>query len=156
MTAEGLHLYVDGSPGPEKGEGWTGWGMVLMRGEKIIFEACGRTAERISNNGAEIEALNQGLAYLLQNDFPTLVTLWTDSKYAAESVSCLERKLGQAELKNRARLEFCYDLLHAFGARSRCVIRLLKGHLGCAGNERADKLSKLASGKGEAWFRSFD
>lgn len=153
-------LFVDGSPGPKKGPGWAGWGAALMAGHTPIYEACGVATARLTTNAIELEAMIQGLAYLLRMNWPMVVPLWTDSQYVANSVADLPR-IAQREFRdarglpliNHDRLRIIYDLLYNMEAINYCVIRRLKGHVGITGNERADELSKLAAYKGETWYR---
>ena len=153
-------LYVDGSPGPKTGEGWAGWGIALVAGAYPLYEGCGVTAERVTTNAIELEALIQGLAFLLRAQIPSVITVWTDSRYVAEQVSRLPVLYAANfadekgfEVQNADRLQFLYELLYEFGASRMCIIRHVKGHDGIFGNELADKLSKLAAYKGEVFYR---
>ena len=153
-------LYVDGSPGPKKGQGWAGWGIALVANEYPLYEGCGVAAERITTNAIELEALIQGIALVLRMQLPSVVTIWTDSRYVAEQVAALPRlkmmnfaDQDGYEVMNADRLLFLYDLLFEFGASRMCVIRHVKGHAGVFGNELADRLSKLAAYKGEVFYK---
>lgn len=153
-------LYVDGSPGPKKTEGWSGWGAALMAGETPIYEACGVTAERVSTDAIELEALIQGITYLMRLHLPSVVTIYTDSQYVGETVAKLPL-LGHRgfttekgkPIKNEQRIRLLHDLLYSMEMSQRCIIRWVKGHSGVAGNEVADKLSKQAAYHGEVFYR---
>lgn len=153
-------LFVDGSPGPKKGPGWAGWGVVLMATNVPIYEACGVASERLTTNAIELEAMIQGLAYLLRISMPGSVPVWTDSQYVAETMARLpmlgrdgfETPTGKP-IQNQARIMLLYDLLYNMDLADSCIIRKTKGHEGIAGNEKADELSKLAAYKGEIWYR---
>lgn len=154
-------LFVDGSPGPKKGEGWAGWGVALMAGISPIYEACGVAAERLSTDAIELEALIQGLSYLLRQDMPAVVPVWTDNQYVAMTVANLPllgrndfRDPGGNLIKNAERIRMLYDLWFVMGMHERSLIRKVQGHMGVAGNERADLLSKRAAYKGEIWYRN--
>lgn len=164
MTDKGYDLYVDGSPGPKKGPGWAGWGMALMAGDAPLYEACGVAADRLTTNAIELEAMIQGLAYLLRQNWQTVTQVWTDSQYAASCVAALP-KLGASRfqsdggfgppVKNAERLRLLYDLMYNLELAGRVIVRHTKGHAGTAGNERADKLSKLAAYGGEVWTSTY-
>lgn len=153
-------LFVDGSPGPKKESGKSGWGVVLMAGNTPIYESCGFTKERITTNAIELEALIQGLAYLVRQNMPHMVTVWTDSLYTAETVARLPF-LHAADycdekgnpVKNKDRIRLIYDLLHTLEASSHCIIRKTKGHDGHLGNELADVLSKKAAYESECYYK---
>lgn len=154
-------LFVDGSPGPKKGTGWSGWGNVLMAGDIPIYEACGYTKERVTTNAIELEALIQGLAYLLRQDMPCMVTIWTDSMYVAETMARLP-KIGRNDFKdekgkplvNEDRIRLLYDMMYNMELIELCIVRKLKGHDGILGNELADQWSKKAAYEGEAFYRN--
>ncbi len=153
-------LYVDGSPGPKNAAGWSGWGVVLMCGDAVMFEACGYMAERGTSNAAELEALIQGLAYLQRLHFPTVIPMWTDSKYVAETVANLPRIAARsfndekgAPIKNRDRIKLIFELLYDLELINATVIRWVKGHAKTTGNELADKLSKAAAYQGQAYYK---
>jgi len=153
-------LFVDGSPGPKKGEGWAGWGIALMAGISPVYEACGVAADRLSTDAIELEALIQGLSYLLRLDMPAVIPVWSDNRYVVTIMADLPR-LGRDEfldragnpIKNYERIRMLYDLWFTMGMHDRCLIRTVQGHTGVAGNERADLLSKRAAYKGEIWYR---
>lgn len=153
-------LFVDGSPGPKKGQGWAGWGVALMAGDSPVYESCGALEDRITTDAIELEALIQGLSYLLRAHLPAVITVWTDSRYVATAVAQLpllaKRQFTDGkghEVGNAGRLEFLHDLLYEIGLSEFCVIRWTQGHAGTPGNELADKLSKLAAYKGETFHR---
>lgn len=153
-------MFVDGSPGPKKGKGWAGWGFVLMAGDEAVHEACGVTSERLSTNAIELEALIQGLCYLLRQSMPCVTQVWTDSQYVAETMAALPllgRKNFEDErgkkIPNADRIHLLYDLMYNMDMNELSIVRKVKGHTGIAGNEMADKLSKLAAYKGEMWYK---
>lgn len=159
-------LHVDGSPGPKKADGFMGWGLALMAGFTPIYEACGYAKDRGTNHTAELEAITQGLAYLLRLQLPGVVVMWNDNRTAVNTINSLpllkSRGWCNADgkpLKDLERVRFLYELMYDIGAAEKVVVRWLKGHLNkvtspqAAGNDIADRLSKLAAYKGEAWYR---
>lgn len=158
-------LFVDGSPGPKVKPGWSGWGVALMAGESPIYESCGVTFGRVSTNAVELEALIQGLSYLLKLQLPTMVTVWTDSKYVmgcvAKIASLHEAGFVDAKgnpIENQDRIRFLYEILYEMDMLRKAFIRWTKGHqkkdgVLKVGNDLADTLSKLAAYKGEVFYR---
>ena len=153
-------LYVDGSPGPIKESGWSGWGLAMMAGENVIYEACGVTAERITSNAAELEAILHGLSYLSRLQLPSVVPLWTDSQYSADAIAKLPttRRNNYCDEKgkpvaNADRLKLICEMLYEMEMTDLTVIRWVKGHNKTIGNEIADKLSKEAAYKGKAYYQ---
>lgn len=153
-------LYVDGSPGPKKAYGWSGWGVTLMAGEIPVYIACGVTAERVSTDAVELEALIQGITYLMRLRLPCAVVIFTDSQYVGETTAKLPlygrngftTEKGKP-IKNGERVRLLYDLLYPMEMSKKCIIRWVKGHAGVLGNEIADKLSKQAAYKGEVYYK---
>lgn len=166
-------LFVDGSPGPKTGAGWAGWGIALMAGTSPIYEACGVLSERVTTNAIELEALIHGLAYLYSIGLPSVVEVWTDSRYVMQEVAQIlttaQNEFQNANDKpvaNSDRLKFIYELLYPMGMHTRCILRWSKGHMkkddsptGAgyemrkAGNDLADHLSKQAAYKGEIYYK---
>jgi ribonuclease HI len=151
-------LFVDGSPGPKVKPGFSGWGLVLMASATPVFQACGTTVDRCTSQAIELEAVNQGLAYI-HRAFPGYITLWTDSKYTADSLSRLPEYEAAGWLTpkgkpiaNTARLRIMWDYLCGLELLSRVTIRWTKGHDGNIGNDLADYWSKEASSKGTNWY----
>jgi ribonuclease HI len=153
-------LFVDGSPGPKKGPGFSGWGIVLMAGTTPVYEACGVTARRMTTNATELEAMIQGISYLLRLNLPTVIPIWSDSQYVVDTMGTLAL-LGQQEFStakgepiyNAEQIKMLYDLWYRMDMHEHCLIRKVKGHNGVIGNEAADVLSKRAAYKGEIWYQ---
>lgn len=159
-TVEGdYHLYVDGSPGPKKGKGWSGWGMALYIGQSPVHEACGVIVGRGTSNALELEAMLHGLGLLINMRLPTMVMVWTDSRYVADMIpklpamdACAYMSNGEL-VKNHDRLRQLYELYYEMGGKDLCLIRWLKGHDKTEGNERADGLARLAAYEGQQYSK---
>lgn len=154
-------LYVDATGGPIKSEGWSGWGMALVAGGSLAYEACGTTATRVTTNAAELEAVIQGLAYISRLGLPVTVPLWTDSQYVAQSIAMLpllhqrsfQNDKRNADVANKDRLVLIFELLYDMQLVNATVIRHVKGHSNNIGNEAADRLSKEAAYKGHSYYK---
>lgn len=152
-----LDIYTDGSPGPKNGP-WSGWGVAAYIGGTLTRRACGVGKGKETTNAMELEGLIRGVGFAADSAMQS--TIWVDSQYTADSWSKLvlhhhnDWKVKGKTIPNATKLEFLYDLLHEFGYASLVNVRWLRGHQGVAGNEEADRLSKLAAYKGEQWDES--
>ena len=131
-----------------------------MDGDTTIYEACGTAAYRMTVNQIELEAVTQGLAFLMRYDPPNLTQVWTDSQYTSSTIGNLltlkEQMFLTADgwpIANAEQIKLLYDFLFEMDMHSKVIIRKTKGHKGILGNERADQLSKRAAYKGESWAR---
>ena len=156
-------IFVDGSPGPKVKPGFSGWGLVLMADNTVVYQACGTTAERCTSQAIELEAVIQGLAYI-HRSFSGQIELWSDSSYTVSSVSRLSEYESSGwvnhkgkPIANAERLQLLWEYLFPLGLTRRVTLRWIKGHTGeSVGNELADELSKEASGKGLNWYGGAD
>lgn len=140
-----VELFTDGACSGNPGPG--GWGAILRcRGkEKELSGGDGNT----TNNKMELTAVIEGLKAL---KFPCTVTLYTDSKYVADSLSLgwaeawkargWKKKDGKPAL-NSDLWEELLDLYHTHKVK----IVWLKGHAGHPENERCDALAVAQSKK---------
>ena len=134
-----VELFTDGACSGNPGPG--GWGAILRcRGkEKELSGGDGNT----TNNKMELTAVIEGLKAL---KYPCKVTLYTDSKYVADSLS-----LGWAESwkargwkkkdgKPALNPELWSELLDLYNTHEVKIV-WLKGHAGHPENERCDALA---------------
>lgn len=144
-------MWVDGARGSQKRNTRSGWGVVLMIGEHVVLRACGSPGGLVTTNAIELEALTQGLGFLLRQSLPTHVSVYTDSSYAMDAYCKLARYGSDGSLEegsklaNRERILFLYELLYEFGLAGRCSLHKVEGHKGIFGNELADELSHRAA-----------
>jgi ribonuclease HI len=147
-----INIYVDGSPGKKGEQGWSGWGLCAMDEKRIIARACGVAPRKESTNAMELEALIRGIGFAA--DRRLQATVWVDSLYTAKTFSQAltlygsEFKRKGKLIPNADRIELLYELLYELGWLNLVECRWTKGHKGLAGNEEADKLSKLAAYEG--------
>jgi ribonuclease HI len=147
-----MQIYTDGSPGPKKGE-WSGWGAAAYIGDTCVRRACGIFRGKVTTNAAELEGLIRGIG--MAADASAQSVIWTDSQYVMNSWNNLIRlhhagfQEKGVKIPNADRLELIYDLLYEFEYASLLDLRWIRGHTKIAGNEEADRLSKLAAYKGE-------
>lgn len=132
-------LYTDGACRGNPGPG--GWGAILVYGTTEKELSGGE--KQTTNNRMELEAAIAGLGALKE---PCEVSLYSDSKYLVDAITCgwLEgwRRRGWKRGKNAPVLnpdlwEKLYQLLHMH----KVTLHWVKGHDGHAYNERCDALA---------------
>jgi ribonuclease HI len=155
-----INIYVDGSPGKKGEQGWSGWGLCAMDGDRIFARACGVSTCKESTNAMELEALIRGIGFAA--DRRLQATVWVDSIYTAKAFSQALLLYG-AEFKrkgklipNADRIELLYELLYELGWLNLVECRWTKGHKNIIGNEEADRLSKLAAYAGTTMLQEGD
>ena len=150
---EGPHVrvYTDGSgsKGRASAASPAGWGFVVFDDSARAHKACGPVlttdtspyylgASVGSNNTAEISAIMESILYLLRSATPpTKVTIYYDSKWAAQMTRGLSRPKKHNQLIFNARA--CYEKLKNI---SEIEWVWIKGHTGNQGNELADALAE--------------
>lgn len=155
MFAEGIHIFCDGAAVPNPGLG--GWGVVVFEDGAEIFSAHGGEAEA-TNNQMELTAILNAIdeAWKHVCDWGK-VTIWSDSQYCVRGVNewmpgwkskGWQRGSDKAEPKNRelanAELWKAIDaMLEGAPNFGEISIQWVKGHIGIAGNERADELAEM-------------
>lgn len=136
-----ITIYTDGSARGNPGPG--GWGAIVI-GEKYVVELGGREAHT-TNNRMEMTATLEGLTFVKKGNQSTKVHIKTDSQYVLKGMTewiinwqkknwigsnkkqVLNRDLWEAMLEASYGLEVTYEYV--------------RGHIGIAGNERADVIA---------------
>lgn len=146
MPAPVITIYTDGSSRGNPGPG--GFGTVLLSGQKRKEISAGYT--RTTNNRMELLAAIAGLEVLKQ---PSVVTLYSDSKYLIDAIN----KRWLASWKKRGWIKSdkqpvknidLWKRLDAAAARHEITWRWVRGHAGNANNERCDALATAAADSG--------
>lgn len=161
MFAEGIHIFCDGAAVPNPGLG--GWGVAVYRDGIEIDSAHGGEVEA-TNNQMELTALLVAIgkaADMCWNGGPG-VTIWCDSQYCVKGVNewrhgwkskGWQRGGENAEPKNRvlmnADLWMAIDDAIPEHPDTKIKVRWCKGHIGIAGNERADELAEIGRQEAE-------
>lgn len=134
-----------GNPGPG------GWGAVVVSGKKIT--ELGGFEKNTTNNRMELMAAIKALEFVTKPK----ITIYTDSSYVKRGVTqwvSLWKETGwktkaKEEVQNKDLWERISDLV----ANKKVDWKLVSGHVGIAGNERADKISTdFALGKNPTLF----
>lgn len=134
-----VELFTDGACSGNPGPG--GWGAILrcQGKEKELSGGDGNT----TNNKMELTAVIEGLKAL---KYPCKVTLYTDSKYIADSLSLgwaaswKARGWKKKDGKPALNPELWNELLELYNTHEVKII-WLKGHAGHPENERCDALA---------------
>jgi len=145
-------LFTDGSSLGNPGRG--GWGAILVLEKSRVIELGGRE-EHTTNNRMELTALIEGLRRLEQEEGDLLI--YIDSAYVmngatkwAESWKRRGWKTAtKGEVLNRDLWEPLLSLLEHRGKHSAIKWKLIPGHVGIDGNERADAIATGFAGNKE-------
>jgi len=177
MAMSQYSFYADGACLGNPGPG--GWGVVATLGSHEVLEAAGHSPHT-TNNQMELEAILQGMTFslthlssnsALKKSKPTLIVL-TDSKYAVQGINQWLHNWSRngwvtqegRPIANLTEWKRLHALLPDVRTMFTLEMRLVPGHQGILGNERADKLATeyargsqipLFSGTKEAFEKKF-
>lgn len=156
MFTSGIHIFCDGAAVPNPGVG--GWGVAIYRDAVEIDQALGGDPEA-TNNQMELTAILNAIekANQLLKQTGDAVTIWCDSQYCVNG--CNEWRHGWKakgwqrggdNAKPENRILQNADLWKAIdqalvdaSTLGEVSIKWVKGHVGIAGNERADELAEM-------------
>jgi ribonuclease HI len=152
-TSDKIVIFTDGASRGNPGPG--GWGTIVVedrvRGRKVM--ELGGAEANTTNNRMELRSFIAGLNYLnTLNTDNTLVVVYTDSSYVLKGTltwlpAWLTRGWKTATKKEVLNRDLWEDLSRAIRGR-KITIKLLPGHVGIKGNERADEIATAyADGK---------
>jgi ribonuclease HI len=155
MFAHGIHIFCDGACEPNPGLG--GWGVAVYEDGQEVERAFGGDPET-TNNVMELTAILNaiGEAWKYVADWSE-ATIWCDSQYCVKGCNewlsgwkakGWQRGSDKAQPKNRElanadlwkAIDEALSEVPKFG---RVNIKWVKGHIGVAGNERADELAEM-------------
>ena len=149
MTADQkeIIIYTDGSSRGNPGPG--GWGSVVATPQHV-YELAG-FAQKTTNNRMELMAVVKSLQFLLthkQSEYP--IFLHTDSQYFKNGFEkwmygWADRKWLTSKKEPVLNQDLWQELLQLKPLFPRLVIHHVRGHVGVAGNERADVLATTAA-----------
>lgn len=150
-----LVIYTDGAC-KSNPDGPGGWGFHIVQDGNVIDEKYGELAQPTTSNRAKLWAAIKALESL---SCPTTAMLFSDSRYVVNNAKLYLRrwkrngwktsaKNGQQPVKNQD----LWKRLDQAAGPHRVDWRLVRGHAGEPGNERAHELATL--GMGNAVFNS--
>lgn len=155
MFASGLHIFCDGAAVPNPGAG--GWGVVAYQDGREVGGWSGGDPET-TNNAMELTGMLVAIEKargFSDMEYPSL-TIWCDSQYVVNGCNdwlakwkangwnrrpLNSPKRAEGEIKN---LDLWKAIDAALSANSSVSLDIswCKGHIGIAGNERADELAE--------------
>lgn len=143
-----IKIFTDGGCEPNPGK--AGSGVAVYQNNEISALWYGLYDAKGTNNSAELHALNQALK-MAQTEIRNgkQVVIFCDSKYAIQSLTQWainwEKKgwkKASGEIKNLALIKEMFALYRPM--KNRLQILHVNGHVGCEGNELADRMSIIA------------
>lgn len=152
-----INIYTDGACSGNPGPG--GWGLCAARDSSIVHSDKGYDTNT-TNNRMELEAflgaVEWASKYVDETDLNARFTIYTDSKYVADSCNkgwLLNWKASQwkkssgGEVLNRdiweqvAKALYGKDFTNGLRLSDRVTVSWCKGHAGILGNEHADRIA---------------
>lgn len=148
-------IFTDGSSRGNPGPG--GWGAVVVANERVV--ELGGGEKHTTNNRMELQAVISAIDFLIEYEFLTLnfkCVVHTDSAYVVNGITKWVSgwkargwlTLQKEQVLNRDLWEKLSYLLEDMPGDEKIQWKLLKGHVGVAGNERCDEIATaFADGK---------
>lgn len=142
-----LSIYTDGGASPNPGLG--GWGVAVVRENKLIAEYYG-SEQQTSNNRMELIAAIRGLSAIDENQ---PVTLHTDSNYVRQGITQWINNWKQNKWKTAnkkaVKNQDLWQWLDDLASRRSINWEWVKGHDGNKWNEYVDGLVHTARSEAE-------
>ena len=139
-----IKIYTDGSSLGNPGPG--GWGMVVLQGEKIIYEQ-GGCDKNTTNNRMELTAVIETLKYIIKHYKKNNVTIFADSNYVLTGIQSWIhnwekngwRTANKKQVLNQDLWKELIDLVRSYDNKTNW--EKVKGHSGHIHNDRADEIA---------------
>src|ERR1035437_2870217 len=150
---ENILIFTDGSSRGNPGPG--GWGAVVVANQKIV--ELGGSENHTTNNRMEMQAVISAINFLMEYELLTLsfkCVVYTDSAYVINGITKWVAgwkargwlTLQEEQVLNRDLWEKRSYLLEDMPGDEKIQWKLLKGHVGVAGNERCDEIATAFAG----------
>lgn len=147
-------IFTDGSSRGNPGPG--GWGAVVVANERVVELGGGEA--HTTNNRMEMQAVISAIDFLIENELLTLnfkCVVYTDSAYVLNGITKWVAgwkargwlTLQKEQVLNRDLWEKMSYLLEDMPGDEKIQWKLLKGHVGVAGNERCDEIATAFADK---------
>ncbi len=131
-------IYTDGSLGYA---GAGGWAFIVHKDGTTIERAGfvhGTTSQRM-----ELTAIIMAMTYCLENDVPQPV-IFSDSEYSVKTFTLWARRWKPQDWPKKRNTDLVRQGLRLYG-QLKPRLQWVRGHNGTEGNERADKLARMAA-----------
>ncbi|MEN9852482.1 MAG: ribonuclease [Candidatus Parcubacteria bacterium] len=136
-----ITIYTDGSARGNPGPG--GWGTIIIGTHKVV-ELGGREAHT-TNNRMELRATIEGLLFTQKNGKGNPVHIKTDSQYVlkgmTEWIIGWQKRNWIGSNKKEVLNRDLWEALLAASEGQKVTYEYVRGHIGIAGNERADTIA---------------
>lgn len=151
---ENILIFTDGSSRGNPGPG--GWGAVVVASERVVELGGGEA--HTTNNRMEMQAVISALNFLIEYELLTMnfkCIVYTDSAYVINGITKWVDgwkargwlTLQKEQVLNRDLWEKLSYLLEDMPGDEKIEWKLLKGHVGVAGNERCDEIATAFADK---------
>ena len=145
---ENILIFTDGASRQNPGPG--GWGAVVVANDRVVELGGGEV--HTTNNRMELQAVISAIDFLIEYELLTLnfkCVVYTDSAYVVNGITKWISgwksrgwlTLQKEEVLNRDLWEKLSFLLEDMPGDEKIEWKLLKGHVGVAGNERCDVIA---------------
>jgi ribonuclease HI len=151
---ENILIFTDGSSRGNPGPG--GWGAVVVANQRVVELGGGEA--HTTNNRMEMQAVISALNFLIEYELLTLnykCVVYTDSAYVINGITKWVKgwkargwlTLQKEQVLNRDLWEKMSYLLEDMPGDEKIQWKLLKGHVGVAGNEKCDEIATAFADK---------
>ena len=141
-----MKIYTDGSAHPNPGPG--GFGVVVYDDNDIFYEEYAEECENTTNNREELKAILWAMKNYGEpdDDWFQPSTVYTDSAYCYNTFSNWmfnweNNNWTKSDNKPILNLDLIKEYFSLYQQGYRIELKLVKGHAGVEGNERADALA---------------
>ena len=137
-----ITIFTDGASSGNPGPG--GWGTVVRHGDQVT--ELGRAETRTTNNRMELEAVLEGLKFVVEHSMNSLpITLYTDSSYVANGATNWIKGWKVRGWTNKmgdpiANVDLWKDMALVLPDVN-VKFENVSGHSGIPGNERCDEIA---------------
>lgn len=141
MQKDKITIYTDGAARGNPGK--AGWGVVVLEGDRVVFEIGGRN-DHATNNQMELTAAIEALKYLHKNKIND-AKIFADSKYVILGITEWIHNWQKNGWRNAAKKPVVnkelWEELHKLNQGLKPKWHYVEGHNGDKYNERADVIA---------------
>lgn len=140
-----IKVYTDGACSKNPGPG--GWGLVVIKNDKVEYMAHGG-AEETTNNRMELTAIINAYKYCREKYYgKDFITIYSDSAYCVRMINewidnWARNDWINSKKKQVENIELVQELHSLINESPSIVVEKIKGHCGHTYNEMADELAR--------------